>query len=180
MIRFHEALAPETFVDADALRPHPQNYNNGDVDAIRESLRVNGCYRHVWASRSTGHIVGGHHLYEALLAEGEPRIPVLWLDLDYQGELRILGADNWVAARAWRDPSLEIALLRQIQDTDLGLAGTGMTDEDVARLVKDSEESITDAMARAQRGHDTRSDVTCPECGCEFQVDLNLEAVDRW
>ena len=38
-VRFHEDLTP-LMRDIDSIQPHPENYNNGDTDAIIESIQV--------------------------------------------------------------------------------------------------------------------------------------------
>jgi ParB-like chromosome segregation protein Spo0J len=133
MIRFGGDL-DDLMVDVSKLRPHPANPNNGDVDEIRASLRAIGCYRPIYASTSTGHIVGGHHLYEALLSEGHQRVPVLWRDYTPEEELRALAADNAIARRARMDPGLELDLLEALHGTETGLVGTGYEDEDLTFL----------------------------------------------
>jgi ParB-like nuclease family protein len=121
-------LAPITEVTQ-----HPDNYNNGDVDKIIESIEVNGMYRPVYAQRSTGYIVGGNHTYAACLALEATEIPIVWLDIDDATADRILGADNWIAALAQPDPALELALLERIYETD-NLLGTGRTEADLEAM----------------------------------------------
>jgi hypothetical protein len=51
MIRFHEGVQ-DLMVSAEAIQPDPRNPNNGDIDAIIESITVNGVYRPVYAAKS--------------------------------------------------------------------------------------------------------------------------------
>ena len=69
MIRFSPGLA-DLMVPRDTVKPHPMNPNCGDVDALTESVLVNGCYRPIYANSRTGHILAGHTLYETLLSLG--------------------------------------------------------------------------------------------------------------
>ena len=177
-VRFHDALEGTFGAPEDAI-PHPMNPNNGDVEEIRRSIRANGCYRHVWVSRKTRHIVGGHHLHQALVAEGAEKIPYLWLDLeDDDAEIRVLLADNAIARKSWIDPGLELALARRLEESEIGLYGSGLTEEDLARMIRDEEESMGDALGRAMGAGDTSSQVCCPACGHSFDIDLNLEALE--
>lgn len=122
-------------VDAGSIRPHPMNANNGDVDEIRASMHIVGCYRPVYVSALSGLIVGGHHVYESLLAEGHTRVPVKMVDCKTpEEELRVLAADNGIARRARMDPGLEIELLTALEATEFGLVGTGSDGYDLARL----------------------------------------------
>ena len=55
-IRFHPDLKA-LLVPVDEVQPHPNNWNNGDTEAIAESIEVNGMYRPLYAQRSTRYIV---------------------------------------------------------------------------------------------------------------------------
>lgn len=177
-VRFHDALDGSFGKPEDAI-PHPDNPNNGDVEEIRRSIRANGCYRHVWVSKKTRHIVGGHHLHQALVEEGAEKIPYLWLDLaDADAEARVLLADNAIARKSWIDTGLELALARQLEESEIGLYGSGISEEDLARMIRDEEESLGDALGRAFSAGDRSSEIECPSCGHHFSVDLNLEALE--
>lgn len=161
MIRFHQALEP-LMTDADAVRPDPDNPSNGDVDAITESIRLVGCYRPIYASSTTGQIVAGHHLYTALLGMGATRIPVLWLDGDATDARRMLLGDNQIAALAQMDDALLLRALLDLADTDVGFAGTGFTEDHIARL---------QGLDEPLRLGPSRPDPTkhaCPDCGHEW------------
>lgn len=123
-VRFHEELLP-LLVPADRLMQYPDNPNNGDIDAIAESIEVNGCYRPVIAQRSTGYIVAGNHTYAALLSLGATEIPVVWLDVDDEQALRVLLGDNELARLAVIDQGLLTPLLEALLETDRALLGTG-------------------------------------------------------
>lgn len=133
MIRFHSALTP-FMVPAEEVRPDPRNANNGDTDAIIESITVNGCYRPIYAARESGTIVAGHHVYAALLEMGAQMVPVCWVDGDTEQATRILLGDNEIARLAWLDLALELDLLDYLERTEKGLAGTGFTPQRVEDL----------------------------------------------
>lgn len=151
-------------VPADSVRPHPDNPNNGDVDAIVESIVLDGVYRPIYASRATGHIVAGHHVYAAMLSEGMQTVPVIFLDVTPEEELRILAKDNQLARMAWMDPALETELVKRIAQTDQGLAGTGYDD---AWLIK----AITSQDSPYTPGAVPTNEVQCPNCGHAFPVE---------
>ena len=158
MIRFHSSLEP-LMTDAARIRPDPANPNNGDVDAIMESIRLNGVYRPIYASTATGQIVAGHNLYAAMLAMGAEAVPVLWLDGDAVTARRILLGDNQIAALARMDEALLLEALRELADTEVGYAGTGYTDDDVARLA-----GLDDGFRLAPSRPDP-TEHRCPDCG---------------
>lgn len=167
MIRIHPDLEAD-MVDVKNIRPHPMNANNGDVDEIRASMQIVGCYRPVYVSALSGHIVGGHHVYEALLAEGHQRVPVKMVDCKTpEEELRVLAADNGIARRARMDPGLEIELLTALEATEFGLTGTGSDEYDLARLRAELDDPFhPGAGATITDDEDTYvASHTCTSCG---------------
>lgn len=130
LVRYHDDLTP-MLVPTDDIHPHPDNPNNGDVEAVADSILTNGMYRPLYAHRPTGNILAGHATYHACLALGADVVPVLWLDVDDTVATKILLADNKIAALAVTDPALELALLAMLTDD---LTGTGYTDSDLALL----------------------------------------------
>jgi ParB-like nuclease domain len=129
LVRYHHDLTGLLAPITDVL-PHPDNPNNGDVDAVAVSIEVNGMYRPIYAQKSTRHIVAGNTTYAACLALDAQEIPIIWLDIDNETATKILLADNKTAALAVRDPALETALLLTLDN----LAGTGYTDDDLDTL----------------------------------------------
>lgn len=81
-------------VPVDAVRPHPENPNHGDLDSIGESLDANGFFGACLVQRSTGLILAGTHRWLAAKASGLASVPVIWADVEDEHALRILLADN--------------------------------------------------------------------------------------
>lgn len=134
IVRFHEDLE-HLLEPIETVQRHPENYNNGDVNAIAESIEVNGMYRPVLVQKDTGYIVAGNHTYEALLLMGCSQVPVVHLDVDNQQARRIMVADNRTASLAMPDHSALVQLLNQLNtDETYGLAGTGYIAEDLTVL----------------------------------------------
>jgi ParB-like chromosome segregation protein Spo0J len=158
MIRYHEAVQ-DLMVSAEAIQPDPRNPNNGDIDAIIESITVNGVYRPVYAAKATGHIVAGHHLYAALLEMGAQRIPVQWVDGDLEQVTRILLADNQIAKLARQDDAQVIDLLQWLDATERGVLGTGFTDDSINDL------RAMNAGGFALPNHQDPWPHECPGCG---------------
>lgn len=132
-VDFHASLA-DMLVPIEDVRQHPQNPNNGDLDSVVESILGNGFYNPVIVQRSTGHIVAGNTRYAALLSLGETRIPVVYADIDDERATRILIADNRTAELAVRDNRDLERLLRSLDQSESGLAGTGYTSDDYLEL----------------------------------------------
>jgi hypothetical protein len=144
LVQVHEALEP-LMVDIDSVHQHPDNYNNGDLDAIRASVEVNGLYRPVYAQQGTGHLVAGNHVWEVCKEFGADRIPVVHLEIDDPTAYRIMVGDNWIAGLARPDNALLLDVLEKIVATD-GLYGTGVesTDLDAIRALAEVPLSYDD------------------------------------
>jgi hypothetical protein len=116
------------------LEQHPENANNGDIDAIAESIRVNGFFAPVLVQRSTRRILAGNHRWAAAIRLGHRTVPVVWLDVDDDAGRRIMVADNRTARLGRDDPALLLDLLDELYATDAGLAGSGFDYGDYSRL----------------------------------------------
>jgi DNA modification methylase len=131
--RIHQEYDPA--VPVASLSEHPDNPRRGNVDAIDGSMRIHGFYGAVLAQLHTGRIVAGNHRYRVAVERGEDTLPVIWLDVDDDQARRILLADNRTGDLGDYSPETLEALLRELLvETDLGLAGTGYSVQDLARL----------------------------------------------
>jgi hypothetical protein len=128
--RFHEDLAP-LMRRIDDVQPAPYNYNNGDVQAVEESIMASGMYRPIFVQKSTGYIIAGNHTWQACKEMGSDVIPVVVLDVDDTAARRIMVADNQIARAAQPDNGLLMALLDEIPDPNIG---TGLSADDVEQL----------------------------------------------
>ncbi len=127
-IKYHDSLR-DLMVPIDQVHQHPRNPNQGDPDAIAESIMAHGFFNPLVVQRSTGYILAGNHRYVALLSLGQRVAPVVWADVDDEQALRILIADNRTSEIAVRDSHELEALLKTLSETEAGLAGTAY-DED--------------------------------------------------
>ena len=136
-VRFAEGVRP-LLVPIENVHQHQQNPNNGDLDALIESIQVNGFVTAVTADAKTGNIIAGNHRYQALHALGATEIPVIWVDhMDESGAVRYMVADNRTGKLAILDDTALAALLTDLSDSDMGLAGTGYDDASYQRLLLD-------------------------------------------
>lgn len=117
------------------LVQHPQNPNFGDVGAIVESIRVNGWFGTVVASKRTRRILAGNHRCRAAAMLGIDRVPVYFVDVDEEAEARILLADNRTTRLGYDDDAGLAALLEPLAETPTGLAGTGYDGDDLDDLL---------------------------------------------
>lgn len=131
-VQFHESLEP-LICSIEDVSAHPSNPRNGDVDAIAESITVNGFVAPVIAQRSTGYIIAGNHRYYALMQLGSDKIPVIWLDIDDLAAKRYLLADNRTSDLGNYDNAILVDLLEHMAQED-SLLGTGYADYDLEML----------------------------------------------
>jgi ParB-like chromosome segregation protein Spo0J len=128
----HEDLKP-LLKSIDEVQQHPDNYNNGDIEAIQESIVANGVYRPIFVQASTGYIIAGNHTWLACKALGATEVPVVLLDVDQYHAKRIMLADNRTAALAMPDNALLLNILNELHDAD-SLIGTGYRENDLEVL----------------------------------------------
>jgi hypothetical protein len=132
LVRFHPDLA-DLLVNIDDVHQHPDNPNNGDVEAITTSIEINGMYRPIYVQKTSGAIIAGNHTWEACKTLGAEQIPVIEIDCDDTTAQRILLADNKIAALAQPDDALLLNLLENLAATD-SLLGTGYRPYDMEVL----------------------------------------------
>ena len=130
------------------LRPHPDNPNNGDIDAIALSLRTNGQYRPIVVT-TDGTILAGNHTWMAAASLGWQDIAVVTLDVppDSPDALRVMAADNRTAELGRTDDGLLHALLQRIDTLD-SLVGTGYNESDLEALAHLAGAPDLDDLAR--------------------------------
>ena len=137
-------------VAIDLLKHHPRNANHGDVEAIKKSLAVNGWYGSVVANQSTKHILAGNHRVMAAKALGWETVPVQWVDVTPEEELRILVVDNRTTRIGQDDTTKITDILAELANTPIGLDGTGYSADDLDALIDsltgtgEPEELLTD------------------------------------
>jgi len=159
LVAYHPDLEP-LMVPIDDIQQHPQNYNNGDLDAIAESIEVNGMYRPIFVQKTTRYIVAGNHTWAACKMLDATDIPVIWLDVSDQAAKKILLADNRTADLALPDTP---ALLRMLDSLGDDIVGTGWTDHtiELLRLAQDAAENTP----LGTPAGDPFLTITCPNCG---------------
>ena len=137
----------------DDLKWHPSNPRRGSVEAIEESISVNGFWGTVAVQESTNRVIAGNHRWKAARKQGLTEIPVAWLDVDDETAERILLADNRTSDVATNDDR-ELATLLAKLNEGAGLEGSGYTDDDLtallARVTDDEEDGSEDDIPEIQ------------------------------
>lgn len=178
------------------LKAHPRNANLGDLGAVHQSIEANGFYSPLIVNRRTSHVLAGNHRLAAARMHRMPTVPVVWVDVDPETELRILLADNKTTRLGVDDAAALETLLRSLAATDTGLIGTGYDEDDLQKLIDDDNRDTLglssstpegmihiEAYDRAapgpkapkeagDNGVNTDGSVyaICPDCGKEFTV----------
>jgi hypothetical protein len=134
------------YVAVEEVDPHPDNANVGDVEAIKESISVNGYYAPLIVQSSTGYILAGNHRYAAAQALGFEKVPVIYLDVDDEEAKRIMVADNRTTRLGHDDDEALSALLTELGDSEVGLLGTGFNHADLQSLQDKLEKFDADLM----------------------------------
>ena len=154
------------------LKLHPRNANEGDFGAIQESIEANGFYGSIVANKRTGHILAGNHRYKVAQELKFDTIPVFWVDVSDEEEIRILLADNRTTRLGTDDESKLAELLTELARTDKGLSGTGFDGADLDRLLSDFAGPHFDPATIDEQGRlDQKKPITCPHCGESFTPD---------
>ncbi len=175
-VRYHESVR-DLLVPIENVRQADRNPNAGDVEAIAESIEVNGYVVPVIARRDTHEIIAGNHRYAALHSLGATQIPVIWVDMTDEQATRYLIADNRTTRLGTDDIGLLVELLDELSDSELNLFGTGYDADALERLHELATEplSLDDLMGHQEgpdavqrRGHG--GEITCPECGHTFAL----------
>lgn len=121
-------------VSLSSLQPHPDNPNRGDVDSVRESMRVNGVWGEIVVQKSTRYILKGHHTVAALQAEGVKRAWVQFIDVDDVHALEVLVGDNRAREHAGTDLRLLRDALARVLEADDTLDGTGYPSDTLGQI----------------------------------------------
>lgn len=128
-VAYHDALEP-LLIPIDSVQRHPDNYNEGDIEAIDESIEFNGFFDPISYQTSTRYILTGNHTWETCKLRGALDIPAIPLDVDDDTAIQIMIAHNMVARRAHPNSARLLALLRPKES----VVGTGVTPRQIEVL----------------------------------------------
>jgi ParB-like chromosome segregation protein Spo0J len=116
------------------LKPHEQNPNRGDINAIAESLEQFGQYRSVVALKDMT-ILAGHHVVQAAKNLGIKTVRVDIVECDDKTARKLMLADNRLADLGL-GPDLDM-LLKNLEELAGDLEGTGF-DTEYLRLLEEA------------------------------------------
>lgn len=121
-------------VPIDSLTPYPGNPREGDVEAIRKSIRRFGVQKPIVVQEDSRQIVAGNHLWLAMKEEGATEIPASLTPLSDEEAKAYLIADNRTAELGGYNEVDLAAILRDIRDNG-DLDGTGYSPREVEKFL---------------------------------------------
>lgn len=128
-------------VDVTTLVPHKKNPRRGNVEAIKDSLQVNGQFQPIVVQKSTNTILSGNHTWLAAKKLGWEKIAVVKVDVNDADGDRILLAANRTNDLATYDVNILAEILNSLEEPDLG---TGYNDESVQSILQSLTEGLTE------------------------------------
>lgn len=134
MAQIPDSLA-DLAVSVTDLVPYGQNPRRGSVEVIRESLSAHGQYRPIVVRRGTNEVLAGNHTLAAAIDLGWPEIAVTYVDVTDEEAARIVLVDNRAADHGDYDEATLLGILRDLEASEAGLAGTGYADDDLDDLI---------------------------------------------
>jgi len=104
-------------VDVHLLKQHPRNVNQGDLGAVISSIETNGFYGRLIVNKRNNYVLAGNHRLMAAKALKMDTVPVEWVDVDEDSEVRILLADNRTTRLGLDDNTALTVLLAELANT---------------------------------------------------------------
>lgn len=126
------------------LHPYERNPRRGKVEVVKESLETNGQYRPIVVNRPGSVILAGNHTWHAARELGWEEIAATFVDVDDGTAKKILIIDNRASDLATNDNEVLAEVLGELED----LAGTGYTEDDVAKLLGSAEPDVEEFASR--------------------------------
>lgn len=130
-------------IDIDALKVYRKNARVGNLEAIAESLTVNGQFRPLTVNRRTMEILVGNHTWKAAKSLGWSKIAVTFVDVSDKAAAKIVLADNRTNDLSSYDTFELSELLKEVQKNPVG---TGFTESDVSQIIDGIVSADTDSL----------------------------------
>lgn len=154
-------------VPANQLQAHPDNARRHPArqrEALRGSLDTLGFIAPVIINKTTGYCIDGHaRIEEALTANDEQLLPVIYVELAPHEEAQALASYDFITSLAEYDKDNLSSLFAQVETDDQRVMDT-MTAlaEETQVFIPDDFPEYTEEIADTVEYH------TCPNCDHEF------------
>jgi DNA modification methylase len=141
-------------VDPATLTPNPANWRSHPEPqqrALASALGEVGWVAQVLVNRTTGNLIDGHLRVELARREGEPTIPVTYVELSEAEEDLVLASLDPLAAMATVERDALAALLERIETDDADLRGllADLADENGIRTLIGDPDDLPDLVDSA-------------------------------
>jgi ParB-like chromosome segregation protein Spo0J len=171
--RWQSRIVEHGEADPMDLIPNPENFRSHPDKQAKELQRVMdqiGWVEGVIVNRTTGHLVDGHLRVAQAIANGEPVVPVDYVELDMVDEKLALASLDRVGAMAVRDDAALVGLLDDIGDGLGTLAGWMRSEGRPAPSPSQDriDQATDDLESKFSRERGRAIECKCPECGEEF------------
>lgn len=136
-------------VNMKGLKQRKNNPRRGNIEAIKESLQVNGQYRPIIINKKTNEILAGNHTYKAAKELGWEEIAATYVNVNNKQADKIVLVDNKTSDLA--EYNLD-ELLKSVENLEGDFEGTGFNEDYFSKIfdVKDlsnNGESFTNELS---------------------------------
>lgn len=147
----------------DQLLANPANWRlhpKAQQDALAGVLREVGVVQNVIVNRRSGFLVDGHLRVSLAMREGQPTIPVVYVDLDEAEEALVLATIDPIGAAAVTDAAKLDELLRDVSTGEAAVQALLAELAMDAGLGADFQPVGIDEQGRL----DEKAQIECPHC----------------
>lgn len=152
----------------DQLLANPKNWrihSKTQQDALRGVLHEVGVVQDVLVNRTTGFVVDGHLRVALALSDGQPVIPVKYVELTEAEEALVLATFDPLAALAGADREQLDALLRDVSTDEQALQALLAEVAQTAGIDYDAPPPDVAFKEYDERAADGVEYLSCPACG---------------
>lgn len=164
-------IVSHAMVPVGAIIKHPANWRihgRSQQAALSGLLHEVGLVQSVIINQRTGRLVDGHLRLLLAMQEGQPDLPVVYVDLSEDEEAKVLAALDPIGALADRDDDKLSDLLKRVEADDEGLnklleelatsSAIEPLDNDLGEVKPDEDEGDSGKIVYE----------TCPKCGHKY------------
>ena len=121
MSKWQSRIVGEGTESPDSILANPMNYRNhpkAQKDALRGVLNTVGWVQRIIVNTTTRNLIDGHLRVELAMDDGEPELPVIYIEVTEQEEKIILASIDPISAMAEQDQDALDNLLDHILDVE--------------------------------------------------------------
>ncbi len=156
-----------------SLIPHPKNprvHPESQMAKLQHSIDTFDYAKgSIVIQKSTGYILAGHGIVEALKTKGYQDVDVVEVDLSAGQAEAFMIADNKLGDDSLWDNTALNALLTELTEIDIPLLDAGFDEDSLSELIKSTDSGIVIPPEDFKEyGDDIETKYCCPKCGYEW------------